>query len=231
MSTATRYRRYLSRGADSWRQAAPLEGDAAFETRWVSGGPRRRVNPRSESAFRRWFSWAPGAGTRLALRPGMRNETTRGNLNQRKRPRRVRTVGLSVLLALGLPCTAWMLLHRVPGAAPAAADAARAVVGDEAVAALEDGLYAIEDGVKRRIYAGAAPQAHWRVDPARVPAKSTATVAAARAPTGGEQTPPAPPVFHPKDVGALYPKQHAEGDGVWLAAEPEPIADTPVSFK
>jgi len=160
----------------------------------------------------------------------MRNETTRGTLNQRKRLRRVQRVGLSVLLALGLPCSACMLLHRVPGAAPAVADAARAVLGDEAVAALEDGLYCIEDGVKRRVYAGARPQAHWRVDPPRVPAKSDAAVAPAHAHANSEPT-TAPPVFRPKDVGPLYLKQHAEGDGVWLAAEPEPTADTPVSFK
>src|SRR5687768_17551719 len=161
----------------------------------------------------------------------MLGERTSGNLNQRKWSRRVRRVGLSVLLAAGLPCAAWMLLHRVPGAAPALADAARAVLGDAAVAALEDGLYAIEDSVKQRVYAGARPQAHWRVDTPRDPQKRTVAVASARARASSEPTPPAPPAFRPHDVGPLYPNQHAEGDGVWLAAEPDPNTDSPVSFK
>jgi hypothetical protein len=161
----------------------------------------------------------------------MRNERTSGNPNQRRWSRRARSVGLSILLGLGLPCAAWTLLHRVPGAAPALADAARVVLGDTAVAALEDGLYAVEDSVKRRVYAGARPKAHWRVDAASSPSKPSVAVAPARTRPSSEPTPPVPPAFRPRDVGPLYPNQRAEGDGVWLAAEPEPAALNPVSFK
>lgn len=161
----------------------------------------------------------------------MLNEKTSGKPSERKWLRRVRSFGLWVCLASALPCAAWMLLHRVPGAAPALADTARAVVGDAAVAALEDGLYAIEDSVKRRVYAGARPQAHWRVDSPRDPAKSAVAVTPAPARSTREPTSPARPAFRPKDVGPLYPNQRAEGDGVWLAAEPEPSDENPVSFK
>ena len=162
----------------------------------------------------------------------MRNEAASAKGVGRKRSRVVGAAGLSAVLTVAVPGVAWVLLHQVPGAAPALADGARALLGDEAVAMLEDGLYTVEDGVKRRLYDGAQPAAHWRVDVPRpeAPAPSAAPRVAAGT-LAAEPAPPAAPAFHPRDVGPLYTTQRAEGDGVWLRAEPGPAADAPVSYK
>jgi len=161
----------------------------------------------------------------------MRNETASAKGVGRKRSRVVRAAGLSAVLAFALPGLAWVLLHHVPGAAPALADGARALLGDEAVARLEDGLYSVEDGVKRRLYQGARPEARWRVDATRPepPAPRAAPPVSAGA-TAVEPAPPVAPRFHPRDVGPLYATQRADGDGVWVRAEPDP-AGAPVSYK
>ena len=149
----------------------------------------------------------------------------------KKRAKWVRIGALSAL-ALGLPCFGWVLLHHVPGLAPAAADGARAVLGDDRVAALEDALYTVEDGVKLRLYEGEPPRAHWQVEapsvgpaPARI-AAAAPTVASSAAPVMPEA-----PDFRPRDVGPLYSTQHAKGDGVWVAAQPEPVADDALVYK
>jgi hypothetical protein len=138
-------------------------------------------------------------------------------------------------LGLALPALAWGLLHQVPGLAPAAADAARALLGDDAVATLEDGLYTVEDGIKRRIYEGEPPRARWHVEteaatPLTPPALHGAAAPEPRA-TPERAKPAAPPPFRPRDVGALYSTQHAQGDGVWVAAEPERSGEAPLAFK
>jgi len=158
----------------------------------------------------------------------MRNETASAKGVGRKRSRGARAAGLSAVLAFAMPGLGWVLLHQVPGAAPALADGARALLGDEAVATLEDGLYTVEDGVKRRLYEGARPEARWRVEATRPepPSPKVAPPVAAVEPALQ-----AAPLYRPRDVGPLYATQRAEGDGVWVRAEPDPAGDAPVSYK
>lgn len=166
----------------------------------------------------------------------MRSEAVSGKRIGRKHSQRGRVLGLSAGLALALPCLGWVLLHQVPGLAPAAADSARAVLGDDAVAALEDGLYTVEDSIKRHLHAGESPRAHWHVEAPAVSHGSTllpmtaTTDLEARGGAPPAQD-PAPAPFRPLDVGPLYATQRAEGDGVWVAAEPGPARAAPVAFK
>lgn len=138
-------------------------------------------------------------------------------------------------LGLALPAVGWGLLHRVPGLAPFAADTARALLGDDAVATLEQGLYAVEDGIKRRIYEGEPPRAHWHVEVEPVSPRRSAVLDDATPsdpPAGFESNEPTTaPAFRPSDVGALYATQHADGDGVWVAAAPQDSDEAPVAFK
>ncbi len=164
----------------------------------------------------------------------MRTKAASG-YNGRRRSRVPQILGLSLGVGLALPAVGWGLLHHVPGLAPAAADAARALLGDDAVATLEDALYTVEDSIKRRVYEGEVPRAHWHVEtvatsPPPVPALDATAVAVPRA--GAEPIEPAaPPAFRPRDVGALYATQHAAGDGVWVAAEPEASGAIPLAYK
>jgi len=150
----------------------------------------------------------------------------------KKRSKWLRAAGFSAL-TLALPGFGWVLLHHVPGLAPAAADGARAVLGDERVAELEDALYTVEDGLKRRLYEGEPPRARWQVEaPSRAPAPAAVAAAAPKvAVSVAPELPEAPPAFRPRDVGPLYSTQRAEGDGVWVRAEPEPSPDGLSSYK
>lgn len=93
------------------------------------------------------------------------------------------------------------------------ADGARAVLGPDAVAKIEDFAYGVDDRVKRVLHREDKPQAYWDVP--------TATTSAASAPAppadGGA---PAPAPYRPTDVGPMFPQWAAPGDGTWL-----PVAD------
>lgn len=115
-----------------------------------------------------------------------------------------RRFGIGLLTVASFGLAGWILLHRVPGLAPLAADTARTLIGDDAVARAEDFAYRIEDGVKRVAHAGEAPRAHWQVAPPR---------AAEALPAEAETVP-----FRPADVGPMHPEQAAPGDGVWVTA-------------
>lgn len=146
-------------------------------------------------------------------------------------------MGFSLGLLLALPAVGWVLLHQVPGFAPAAADVARSVLGDDAVATLEDAVYTVEDGIKRRIYEDEPPRAHWHVEAATTASPLTLPLpdpGSARAQASANATlaePAVPPAFRLRDVGPLYSTQHAEGDGVWIAAEPERFEQAAVAVK
>ena len=84
-----------------------------------------------------------------------------------------------LLTGVGM-AAAWLIVHRVQGAGPAVADGLRAVAGVEAVAHLEDTVYALEDrfnqlwyrdpelyqprpaGAPRRVGAGSAAGPYYR---------------------------------------------------------------------
>lgn len=107
---------------------------------------------------------------------------------------------------IGAGLTGWTALHRIPGLAPFAADAARSLVGDDAVARAEDFAYRIEDRVKRVAHQDDAPIAHWETppEPTIEPVDATSHEDA--------------PKFRPGDVGPMHATQVAPGDGVWVPA-------------
>jgi hypothetical protein len=120
-----------------------------------------------------------------------------------------------VLIALALVPVAliglWIAIHKINWLGPWLADLGRSVVGNDAIAKLEDFAYGVEDRVNRATKADEAPEPLWDV-PAEVPAP---------APSGSAG--PAPsryPTFRPADVGPMLKSFSAPGDGVWV-----PIAD------
>jgi hypothetical protein len=105
-------------------------------------------------------------------------------------------VGLLPVLGLG----GWGALHRVPGLAPVAAQAARLLFGVRSVSLMEDIAYDLDDRYNRVARAGDLPEAYWDV-PATTAAPAS-TPASTAAP--GSSSPSAPPVPHAHD-GPIHP--------------------------
>ena len=119
--------------------------------------------------------------------------------------------------ALGL----WVAIHRVEWLGPLLADSARAVVGPEPVAKLEDVAYAIEDRWNRFWRRDERPQAYWEVpaSPQRVVAPS---------PAAAEQL----PAFSPRDVPPMHTSFSAPGDGQWVpVVDPRHSDEPPRMYK
>jgi hypothetical protein len=127
----------------------------------------------------------------------------------------------------------WYAIHKIPWLGPWCADAARAVLGPDAVSWAEDRAYRLEDRYNRWSRRGEAPQAHWDVPPAdSTPTAPPEPEPVATAPgdaglaalDGAPATDGAAPshdyVFHPKKVGPMLPEVAAKGDGSWV-----PVAD------
>ncbi len=149
-------------------------------------------------------------------------------------------------LALGV---LWYAIHHVPWLGPWLADAARAVLGPDAVSWMEDRAYRLEDRYNRWTRRGEAPKAHWDVppadsqgaatppepEPATLPAdagsagdKDAALVATSGVMSGADggdgggaraTVAHEPSVFRPKKVGPLFPEVTAKGDGTWVKVE------------
>ncbi len=154
-----------------------------------------------------------------------------------------------VTILVGTPISLlilWYAIHHVPWLGPWLADAARAVLGPDAVSWMEDRAYRIEDRYNRWSRRGEAPQAHWDVptadstppppppppdpEPVAPPGDGigwrhgdagVASVRDAGAAAAGDaavatSSPPPHVPFHPKKVGPLFPEVAAKGDGVWV---------------
>jgi hypothetical protein len=113
-----------------------------------------------------------------------------------------------ISLGVGIPIVGlalWIAIHRVEWLGPWLADTGRAIVGNDAIAWLEDTLYGVEDKYNLATKGDQAPTAHWEV-PAEEPA-----------------SPPKPdkallyPVFTPKNVEPMHASFAAPGDGKWVA--------------
>ncbi len=123
--------------------------------------------------------------------------------------RRLRwAVGAGVALPV-LALAAWVAVHRVEWLGPMVANSLRAVLGTDAVAKIEDGVYAVEDRFNRVWRKDEKPKAYWQVPPQ--------ATAAAPPPIANDAGSVAPlPVVRPKDVGPMHKSWSAPGDGVWL---------------
>jgi hypothetical protein len=129
---------------------------------------------------------------------------------RRRRPWRQGIIALAVLLVtlVGL----WVGVHRLPWLGPWLSDNGRKVLGDRAVATLEDWTYTIDDAWNRLWRGRERPQRRWQV-PAFPHATSVGAAAASR--------------FHPADVGPVHERFAAPGDGAWVPVLDERHPDLP----
>jgi Phosphodiester glycosidase len=156
-----------------------------------------------------------------------------------------------VTLLVGTPITLgvlWYAIHKVSWLGPLLADAARAVLGPNAVSWMEDRAYRAEDRYNRWARRGEKPQAHWEVPPADsqgaaagpdpepepppvalavADAATTADAARDAAPDAvskrvadaGAAASAVPAGFRPRRVGPLFPEVAAKGDGTWVKVD------------
>jgi hypothetical protein len=151
-------------------------------------------------------------------------------------PKRLAKWGLigAPLLVLVL----WVLVNRVEWLGPIVADGLRAVIGKDAVAALEDLGYRIQDRIFRYTRRGEKPKAYWEVPTAESvapPPEPLATASAIGSASGAAGSATAPPTlapFHPKHVGPVHQSWSAPGDGQWIPiATPDLPELPPILYK
>jgi hypothetical protein len=119
----------------------------------------------------------------------------------------------------------WIAIHRVRWLGPLLADGARAVLGTSAVAKLEDFAYGVQDRVNLAARKGEQPVAYWDVPASAAPPRAAASAAAA--PAGSAEV-----TFRPADVGPIFPKFAAPGDGVWVpVVDARRPNDSPLLYK
>lgn len=112
-----------------------------------------------------------------------------------------------IATVVGVPLL-WVAIHRIPGFGSFLADTGRSVVGNDAIAWLEETAYAIEDRYNRAVHSGDAPEAYWEVP----------TV------SSGPPLPPPPdagaawslPPLALTNAGPVHTSWSAPGDGTWV---------------
>lgn len=144
----------------------------------------------------------------------------------KKKPKRrlLRRILLGTALAIPvLVLGLWIAMHRVEWLGPWLADLGRSIVGNDAIAKLEDWAYGVQDKFNVATKGDQTPTARWTV-PEKPPAEE-------------KKDPEAPkskyPTFAPKDVGPMLKSFSAPGDGQWVpmidprhASDPAPMYKT-----
>jgi hypothetical protein len=142
----------------------------------------------------------------------------------KKPPRRARrilkrsalgcAVGMPILL-LGL----WIAIHRVEWLGPWLADTGRAIVGNDAIAKLEDFAYGVQDEYNLATRGDEVPTAHWEVP--------------TQAPVPADPAKAMYPSFSVANVEPMHTSFKAPGDGEWVPmvdprnpSEPAPMYKT-----
>lgn len=102
----------------------------------------------------------------------------------------------------------WIAIHRVEWLGPWLADTGRSIVGNDAIAKLEDWAYGVQDRYNQATRSDEAPQAEWEV-----PEVSASALLAEVAPKHQY------PLFVPKNVGVMHESFAAPGDGDWVPVQ------------
>lgn len=152
-------------------------------------------------------------------------EATSPKKPEKKRRKWLRRLLIVAALIPVLVLALWIAIHRVGWLGPWLADTGRAILGNDAIAKLEDWAYSVQDKFNTTTRGDEKPKARWTVPP-RAPSKPVADA--------GPDAPKATyPTFEAKDVGPMLASFSAPGDGQWLPIvdprkpeEPPPMAKT-----
>jgi hypothetical protein len=124
----------------------------------------------------------------------------------------------------------WFAVNNSGWVGPFLADAARSLVGTEAVSRLEDFAYGVQDRWNGWWRSSAKPEAHWDAPPADVETPATPSNDENQSSASSPSSEVAD--FHPDDVGPLFQEMAAPGDGRWVPVrDPAHPDDAPLMFK
>ncbi len=138
----------------------------------------------------------------------------------RKKRKWLRRIALGFLVGAPVSVLAlWIAIHRVEWLGPWLADLGRSIVGNDAIAKLEDWAYGIEDEYNQATRGDEPPTAQWEV-PELPPSLKDETVKVSY------------PRFLPKNVGPMHTSFSAPGDGDWVPlVDPRHPAEPPPMWK
>jgi len=113
---------------------------------------------------------------------------------------------IAVTVFVGGPLSAlalWIAIHKIEWLGPWLADAGRSVIGNDAIAKLEDWAYGVQDEYNQATKGDTVPTAHWEVPDLPESVKD-----------GTKKH--AYPRFVPTKLGPMYTTFSAPGDGDWV---------------
>jgi hypothetical protein len=122
-------------------------------------------------------------------------------------------LGLAIAFPIGV-LALWIAIHRVEWLGPWLADAGRSVVGNDAIAKLEDWAYGAQDEFSTATRGDEKPTAHWEVPEAPTSLADDAHAHAF-------------PKFVPVDVEPMFSSFAAPGDGKWVPMIDPHLPDEP----
>lgn len=117
----------------------------------------------------------------------------------------LKRIGLFILIGGPISVLAlWIAIHRIEWLGPWLADTGRSIVGNDAIAKLEDWAYGVQDDYNVMTRGDEPPQAAWEVPelPASLQEENAAKLAY--------------PKFIPAKVGPIHSTFSAPGDGEWV---------------
>jgi hypothetical protein len=134
----------------------------------------------------------------------------------KKKRKWLRRIGFVFALIPVLMLALWIAIHKIDGFGPWCANLGRAILGNDAIAKLEDWAYGVQDKVNLATRSDEKPQSAWEVTPRKDHPKDPAAVAAQKYPD-----------FDVKDVGPMLQSFSAPGDGTWVPMPDPRFPDEP----
>lgn len=140
-----------------------------------------------------------------------------GAAKPKKKRKWLRRVGLTFLIGTPVSILAlWIAIHKVEWLGPWLADAGRSILGNDAIAKLEDWAYGMQDRYNRLTRGDELPEAHWKVPQEMPTSLKEENVSKLKYPR-----------FLLKSVGPMHSSFAAPGDGEWVPMEDARNPDEP----
>ncbi|MFO0552754.1 MAG: hypothetical protein U0271_30460 [Polyangiaceae bacterium] len=142
--------------------------------------------------------------------------TAKPTAKPKKKRKWLRRIGLG--LRIGVPVSIlalWIAIHRIEWLGPWLADTGRSIVGNDAIAKLEDWAYGVQDKYNQVTRGNEPPTAHWQVPAEKPKVLEDTSIKVAY------------PRFELTNVGPMHSTFAAPGDGEWVPMTDERNPDEP----
>ncbi len=136
----------------------------------------------------------------------------------KKKRKWLRRIGCGIFLFIPIAVLGlWIAIHKIDGFGPWLANLGRSIVGNDAIARLEDWAYGVQDRVNLATRGDEKPQSAWEVTPRPERPKDDS----------GVPVPTKYPDLEIKDVGPMVKSFAAPGDGIWVPMIDDRFPDEP----